>query len=54
MILVAGITGRVGGAAARAILKSGTPVRALVRSTSKAVAESLRAADIVQGRSGRP
>jgi uncharacterized protein YbjT (DUF2867 family) len=49
MILVAGITGRVGGAAARAILKSGTPVRALVRSTSKAVAESLRAADIVQG-----
>ncbi len=36
MILITGITGRVGGAAATMLLESGEPLRALVRNTDKA------------------
>lgn len=50
-ILVFGATGRQGGSAAKALLKAGWPVRALVQETSKAAALQLQAegAELVQG-----
>ena len=49
MILITGITGRVGGAAARMLLESGEPLRALVRSTDKAAKFADAGAEIVGG-----
>lgn len=46
-ILVTGATGQVGGAVVRALAESGTPVRALVRDTSRTV--DLEGAEIVIG-----
>ncbi|MEU6457254.1 NmrA family NAD(P)-binding protein [Streptomyces sp. NPDC047065] len=50
-VLVTGATGRQGGAAARALLKSGVPVRALVRdpSTDRAAAVAALGAELVVG-----
>ncbi len=50
-ILVFGATGRQGGSVAKALLKAGWPVRALVQETSKAAALQLQAegAELVQG-----
>lgn len=55
-VLVAGGTGRQGGAAARALLAAGTPVRALVRDpgSAKAAALSEAGAELVQGDLGVP
>ncbi|MBU6531458.1 NmrA family NAD(P)-binding protein [Streptomyces sp. NPDC057245] len=50
-VLVTGATGRQGGATARALLKSGVPVRALVRdpSTDRAAAVAALGAELVTG-----
>ncbi|MGW3867694.1 NmrA family NAD(P)-binding protein, partial [Streptomyces sp. NPDC005047] len=50
-VLVTGATGRQGGATARALLKSGVPVRALVRdpSTDRAAAVAALGAELVAG-----
>ncbi|MFG2161177.1 NmrA family NAD(P)-binding protein [Streptomyces olivaceus] len=50
-VLVTGATGRQGGAAARALLKAGVPVRALVRdpSTDRAAAVAALGAELVAG-----
>ncbi|SEF21057.1 Uncharacterized conserved protein YbjT, contains NAD(P)-binding and DUF2867 domains [Amycolatopsis pretoriensis] len=48
-VLVTGATGKQGGATARALLKAGVPVRALVRNPGKAEALRRSGAEIVQG-----
>lgn len=50
-ILVFGVTGRQGGSVAKALLKAGWPVRALVQDSSKAASLQLRNAgvELVQG-----
>jgi len=55
-VLVVGGTGRQGGAAARALLAAGTPVRALVRDPGSAKASALReaGAELVRGDLGVP
>jgi uncharacterized protein YbjT (DUF2867 family) len=49
MFLVTGITGHVGGAAARRLLTMGKQVRGLVRDEAKASAWSARGVELVQG-----
>jgi uncharacterized protein YbjT (DUF2867 family) len=49
MFLVTGITGKVGGAAARHLLEMGKQVRALVRSKAKAAAWSTKGVELVEG-----
>ena len=49
MFLVTGITGKVGGAAARHLLEMGKQVRALVRSEAKATAWSSKGVELVKG-----
>jgi uncharacterized protein YbjT (DUF2867 family) len=49
MFLITGITGKVGGAAARHLLKSGKQVRALVRDEAKAAAFAGMGVELVQG-----
>lgn len=49
MFLVAGITGKVGGAAARRLLEEGHAVRALVRDPQKAAAWSQEGVELRQG-----
>jgi uncharacterized protein YbjT (DUF2867 family) len=49
MFLVTGITGKVGGAAARHLLEKGKQVRALVRSEAKAAAWSAKGVELVKG-----
>jgi uncharacterized protein YbjT (DUF2867 family) len=49
MFLVSGITGKVGGAAARQLLELGQTVRALVRDPQKANEWSQRGVDVCQG-----
>jgi uncharacterized protein YbjT (DUF2867 family) len=49
MLLIAGITGKVGGAAARHLLANGKKVRALVRSEAKAAAWSAQGVELVKG-----
>ena len=51
MILISGITGRVGASAAQYLLAQGQAVRGLTRDASKAEALSKAGADIVQGES---
>jgi uncharacterized protein YbjT (DUF2867 family) len=49
MFLVTGITGKVGGPAARHLLEKGKQVRALVRSEAKAAAWSAKGVELVKG-----
>ena len=49
MFLVTGITGKVGGAAARHLLAQGKQVRALVRDQAKAAAWGARGVELVKG-----
>jgi len=49
MFLITGITGKVGGAAARHLLSKGKQVRALVRDPAKAAAWSTKGVELVQG-----
>jgi uncharacterized protein YbjT (DUF2867 family) len=49
MFLVTGITGKVGGAAARHLLDTGKQVRALVRDEAKAAAWSAKGVELVKG-----
>ena len=49
MFLITGITGKVGGAAARHLLNKGKQVRALVRDPAKAAAWSAKGVELVQG-----
>ena len=49
MYFVAGITGKVGGAAARRVLEAGRDVRALVRDLSKAAEWAGRGVDVREG-----
>ncbi len=49
MFLVTGITGNVGGAAARQLLKMGKQVRALVRNQAKAEAWAKQGVELVKG-----
>ena len=49
MFLVTGITGQVGGAAARHLLKQGRQVRALVRDEAKAAAWAGQGVELVKG-----
>src|SRR3984893_8454997 len=49
MYLVMGITGKVGGATARHLLKQGKEVRALVRNREKAAKWADRGVDLVDG-----
>jgi uncharacterized protein YbjT (DUF2867 family) len=49
MFLVTGITGKVGGAAARHLLSKGKQVRALVRDPAKAAAWSAKGVELVKG-----
>jgi uncharacterized protein YbjT (DUF2867 family) len=49
MFLVAGITGKVGGATARKLLDEGREVRALVRDRTKAAEWSLRVVELREG-----
>jgi uncharacterized protein YbjT (DUF2867 family) len=49
MFLVMGITGKVGGAAARRLLEMGQEVRSLVRDESKATAWAARGVELVKG-----
>jgi len=49
MFLVTGITGNVGGAAARGLLAKGKQVRALVRDTQKAAAWADQGVELVKG-----
>ncbi|HEY1808154.1 MAG TPA: NmrA family NAD(P)-binding protein, partial [Acidobacteriaceae bacterium] len=49
MYLVMGITGNVGGAAARHLLKQGTRVRALVRNREKAANWAHQGVELVDG-----
>lgn len=54
MFAIAGVTGRVGGAAARALLKAGHPVRAVLRDPAKAAAWKALGADIAVADFGDP
>jgi uncharacterized protein YbjT (DUF2867 family) len=49
MFLVKGITGKVGGAAARHLLNKGKQVRAIVRDPAKAAAWSAKGVELVKG-----
>ncbi|MGO8813718.1 MAG: NmrA family NAD(P)-binding protein [Terriglobia bacterium] len=49
MFLITGITGKVGGAAARHLLDKGKQVRALVRDPAKAAAWSAKGVELVKG-----
>jgi uncharacterized protein YbjT (DUF2867 family) len=49
MFLITGITGKVGGAAARHLLNKGKQVRALVRDPAKAAAWSAQGVELVKG-----
>jgi uncharacterized protein YbjT (DUF2867 family) len=49
MFLITGITGKVGGAAARHLLSNGKQVRALVRDPAKAAAWSAKGVELVKG-----
>lgn len=49
MYLITGITGHVGGAAARKLLQQGKQVRALVRNPQKAESWKAQSVDLVQG-----
>jgi uncharacterized protein YbjT (DUF2867 family) len=49
MFLVTGITGKVGGAAARHLLETGKQVRALVRDEAKAARWSAKGVELVKG-----
>ncbi len=49
MFLITGITGKVGGAAARHLLDTGKQVRALVRDQAKASAWSAQGVELVEG-----
>ena len=49
MFLITGITGKVGGAAARHLLNKGKQVRALVRDPAKAAAWSANGVELVEG-----
>ncbi len=49
MFFLAGITGQVGGAAARQLLRQGRPVRALARDRNKAAAWSQQGVEVRQG-----
>jgi len=49
MFLITGITGKVGGAAARHLLNKGKQVRALVRDPAKAAAWSAKGVELVKG-----
>jgi uncharacterized protein YbjT (DUF2867 family) len=49
MFLITGITGKVGGAAARHLLNKGKQVRALVRDSAKAAAWSAKGVELVKG-----
>ncbi len=49
MYLITGITGKVGGAAARHLLQQGKQVRALVRDTAKAASWASQGVELVQG-----
>lgn len=49
MFFIAGITGKVGGAAARTLLEAGRPVRALVRDPQKASDWARRGVELQQG-----
>ena len=49
MFLITGITGQVGGAAARQLLEAGQKVRALVRDPQRATEWSQRGVEILQG-----
>jgi len=49
MFLITGITGKVGGAAARHLLNKGRQVRALVRDPAKAAAWSAKGVELVKG-----
>ncbi len=49
MFLITGITGKVGGAAARRLLNKGKQVRALVRDPAKAAAWSANGVELVEG-----
>ena len=50
MYLVMGITGKVGGATARHLLKQGKQVRALVRNREKAAKWADQGVELVDGR----
>lgn len=50
MFLVTGITGKVGGAAARYLLEKGNTVRALVRDRAKAAAWAAKGVELVEGK----
>jgi uncharacterized protein YbjT (DUF2867 family) len=49
MFLITGITGKVGGAAARCLLDSGKQVRAIVRDESKAHAWAAKGVELIKG-----
>jgi uncharacterized protein YbjT (DUF2867 family) len=49
MFLITGITGKVGGAAARHLLNKGKQVRALVRDPAKAAAWAAKGVELVEG-----
>jgi len=49
MFLITGITGKVGGAAARHLLNRGKQVRALVRDPAKAAAWRSKGVELVKG-----
>lgn len=49
MYLITGITGHVGGAAARHLLQQGKPVRALVRDEAKAAGWAAKGVELVKG-----
>ena len=49
MFLITGITGNVGGAAARHLLQQGKQVRALVRDEAKAAAWAEKGVELVKG-----
>jgi len=49
MLVLAGVTGHVGGAAARALLTHGENIRVIVRDAHKGTAWSARGADVAVG-----
>jgi len=54
MILLTGVTGKTGGAAANALLEMGIPFRALVRDAEKAAALAAAGVELVVGDAGDP
>ena len=54
MFLITGITGKVGGAAARHLLETGRQVRALVRDEAKAAKWAAQGVELVTGEWGNP